>query len=71
MTSVREIHLNSIMEDLEGEMDKVIGKFCNDPLYKLSPLQADLLAELLMLYKDQVDTMFELSYARLTQEDAA
>ena len=65
MENVREIHLNSIMEDLEAEMDKAIDKFCHDPEYRLSSKQADLLSDLLLLYKDQVDTMFELAHARI------
>lgn len=65
MKTAREVHLQSIIDDIDVELDAIIDKLCHDPLYKLSPLQAKLFSDFLTLYKDQVDTMYEIAYTRL------
>lgn len=66
MTSAREIHLNSIADDINASIDTIVDKFCYDPEVKLSSKQAELMTELLNLYKHQVDTMYEVSFNRLS-----
>lgn len=65
MQTPREIHLNSILDDIDIELGKIMDKFLSDPIYKLSPDQADLMVEVINLYKNQVDTLYELSHNRL------